>query len=310
MSAIDEYLNQFEATIPRHLRTEARAEVHSHLEELAREHQRQGFTRFEAELKAIREFGAPRKIGQAWRRAAGVVDWPDILLASLPTLGITGLGWALVGQHLPLWFYLTIFGLGAGMAWWRSWPTWWYAWLGWLFLAVLVVPDTPGIFLGTFPALVTLLAIDSWQYATLMTLPFTTYLAFAQLIERQQLVTTGWGPGNIYPGNNVWLETAFSILWIVILAASLRAARPTRRGLYLLAGLLGTQLIYLGGVVLMLLLAKGLPTYFITTITTRQILFSKLPVGLITVGLTLYPLLVWLVARWVRQRGPQSRLPA
>jgi hypothetical protein len=310
MSAIDDYLNQFEATLPRHLRQEARAEVHNHLEELTCEHQRQGFTRSEAELKALREFGAPRKIGHAWRRATGVVDWPDILLAALPTLGITGLGWALLGQHLPLWLYLTVFGLGAVVAWQRSWPTWWYAWLGWLFLAVLVVPDQPWTFVVTFPTLVTLLAIDSWQYATLMTLPFTTYLAFAQLIERQQLVTTGWGPGNIYPGNSVWLETAFSVLWIVILVASLRAARPTRRGIYLLAGLLGTQLIYLGGVILMVLLAKGLPAYFISTITTRQILFSKLPVGLVTVGLTLYPLLVWLIARWVRQRGPQSRLPA
>lgn len=303
MSAIQQYLKEFQKSLPTHLRAEAGAEVHSHLEELARSWQRRGLSRPEAEVKAVQQFGSPRKISNEWRRVVGVVDWFDILLAALPILGITGLGWHFVGQHLPLPIYLAIFGVGAVIAWWRNWPTWWYPWLGWLFLALLVVPHSPWLFLIIFPVLVTLLAVDSWQQATLMTLPFTTYFAFATLIERQQLLTTGWGPGYIYPGNIVWLETAFSILWIGVLAASLRTARPSRRGIYLLAGLIGTQLIYLGGVVLMVILAKMLPAYFITTLTTQQVLYFKLPLGLITIGLTLYPLFVWLVVHWMRQRN-------
>lgn len=302
MSAIQQYLNEFQKTIPSHLRAEAIAEVHCHLEELARGWQRQGLSRAQAEIKAVQQFGHPRKIGNQWRRAAGVVDWFDILLAALPILGITGLGWHFVGQFIPLAVYLAIFGLGAFVAWWRSWPTWWYAWLGWLFLALFVVSGTQWLFLIIFPLLVTILAVDSWQQATLMTLPFTTYFAFATLIERHQLLTTGWGPGYIYPGNIIWVETAFSILWIAVLAASLRAARPSRRGIYLLAGLIGTQLIYVGGVVLMISLAKMLPDYFITTLTIQRVLFFKLPLGLMTIGLTLYPLFVWLAARWVRHR--------
>jgi hypothetical protein len=116
--------------------------------------------------------------------------------------------------------------------------------------------------------------------------------------------------GNIYPGNIIWLETAFSLLWIMILAASLRAARPSRRGIYLLAGLIGTQLIYVGAIALMVVLAKTLPGYFITTLTTRAVLFVKLPIGLATVGLTDYPLFVWLVARWFRRRDAKPGLPA
>jgi hypothetical protein len=181
--------------------------------------------------------------------------------------------------------------------------------LGWLFLALLVIPASKAPFFIIFPLLITLIAIDSWQYGTLMILPFTTYLAFVTLLDRQQLVTTGWGPGNIYPGNIVWLETAFSILWIMILAASLRAARPSRRGIYLLAGLIGTQVIYVGTIVLMMVLAKFLPAYFITTLTTREVLFFKLPIGLLTIGLTLYPFFVWLIARWFRHSNPRSRLP-
>ncbi len=310
MSAIEQYLKDFQKTVPTHLRREAAAEVHSHLEELTREWQRRGLSRPEAESKAVSEFGAPRHIGNQWRRAAGVVDWPDILLAALPILGITGLGWEFVGKMIPLALYLVIFGLGALVAWRRSWPTWWYAWLGWLFLALLVKPETHWAFFVIFPTLVTLLAIDSWEHATLMTLPFTTYLAFATMIQRQQLVTTGWGPGNIYPGNIVWLETAFSILWIAVLAASLRAARPSRRGIYLLAGLIGTQLIYVGAVALMIVLAKSFPAYFITTLTTGGLLHQKLPLGLATIGLTLYPLGVWLTVRWIRRSKTWPGLPA
>jgi hypothetical protein len=309
MPDINQFLDEFQKILPSHLQAEAKIEVHSHLEELTREHQQRGLSRLEAEAKAVQQFGSPRQIGQAWRRALGVVDWPDILLAALPILSITGIGWALIGQFIPRYIYLIIFGLGAVVAWRRSWPTWWYAWLGWLFLALLVIPDIKWAFFITFPILVTLIAIDSWQYATLMTLPFTTYLAFATLIERQLLVTTGWGPGNIYPGNIIWLETAFSILWIIILAASLRAARPSRRGIYLLAGLIGTQLIYVAAVVLMIILAKILPAYFITTLTSREVILFKLPVGLLTIGLSVYPLFIWLLARWLRRGDPQSRLP-
>jgi hypothetical protein len=310
MSAIEQYLRDFQKTLPAHLRGEAAAEVHSHLEELTREWQRRGLSRLEAESRAVGEFGPPRHIGNQWRRAAGVVDWSDILLAALPILGITGLGWEFGGKFIPLSLYLLMFGLGALVAWRRSWPTWWYAWLGWLFLALLVKPETQWAFFVIFPILVTLLAVDSWQHATLMTLPFTTYLAFATIIQRQQLVTTGWGPGNIYPGNIVWLETAFSVLWIAVLAASLRAARPSRRGIYLLAGLIGTQLIYVGTVALMVVVAKSFPAYFITTLTTHSLLLQKLPLGLATVGLTLYPLLVWLTARWIGRSKTRTGLPA
>jgi hypothetical protein len=310
MSAVQKYLQEFQKRIPAHLRAEARAEVYCHLEELTCGWQRRGLSRSEAEVKAIKQFGPVQKISNQWCQAAGVVDWFDILLAALPILGITGLGWHMVGHLLPLTMYLMIFGLGALIAWRRNWPTWWYAWLGWLFLALFVVADTRWLFFVIFPLLVTLIAIDSWQHATLMTLPFTTYFAFATLIERQQLFTTGWGPGFIYPGTIVWVETAFSILWIAVLAASLRAARPGRRGVYLLAGLIGTQLIYVGAITAMILLAKLLPAYFITTLTMSRVLFYKLPIGLMAIGLTVYPLLVWLAARWVRSGDTGPRLTA
>jgi hypothetical protein len=310
MSVVKQYLKDFQKTIPHHLQSEAVAEVHSHLEELTREWQQQGLSRTEAEAKAVQVFGLPRSIGNQWRRAADVVDWPDILLAALPILGIAGLGRYFVGQYIPIGVYLIIFGLGAWVARRQSWPTWWFAWLGWLFLALLVLPGTSWVFLIIFPLLVTILAIDSWQHATLMTVPFTTYLAFKTIIERQQIVTTGWGPGNLYPGNMVWLETAFAVLWIVILAASLRTARPSRRGIYLLAGLIGTQLIYLFGVMLTLVVGKMFPAYFITILTTRSLLLYKLPMGMLTIGLTLYPLFVWLVARWLQRNQTQSGLMA
>jgi hypothetical protein len=157
---------------------------------------------------------------------------------------------------------------------------------------------------------VTLLAVDSWEQATLMTLPFTTYLAFTTIIERQQLVTTGWGPGNIYPGNMIWLETAFSLLWVIILAASLRAARPSRRGVYLLAGLIGTQLMYVSVAVLTVVLGNSLPAYFVSDLSTTGLVFYKLPMGLLTIALTVYPLFVWLIARYIRQSRTQSGLTA
>lgn len=310
MLTIEQYLRDFQKTLPHHLRREAAAEVHSHLEELTREWQQRGLSRAQAEDRAVRQFGQPRDIGHQWRRVAGVVDWPDILLAALPILGITGLGWYFVGRLIPLSLYLVIFGLGALVAWRRSWPTWWYAWLGWLFLAVLVRDQTIWVFITAFPVLVTLLAVDSWQHATLMTLPFTTYLAFVTIMGGQSLVTTGWGPGRIYPGYVVWGETAFSILWIAVLAASLRAARPSRRGIYLLAGLIGTQLMYLGALAAMVILAKAFPAYFVTTVTARSVLIYKLPLGLLTVGLTLYPLIVWLAARWIRRSKTRTGLPA
>ncbi len=310
MSAIDEYLENLRQALPSELRREVTAEAHSHLEELAGEWQQRGLPRAEAETKAVSQFGKPRQLGNQWRRAAGVVDWPDIVLAALPILGITGLGWHFLGQLVPAAVYLVIFGLGALIASWRSWPAWWYAWLGWLFLALFVVPDTKAVFFVIFPLLVTLIAVDSWQHATLMTLPFTTYFPFALIIERQQIVTTGWGPGNLYPGNMIWLETAFSLVWIIVLAGSLRAARPSRRGVYLLAGLIGTQLLYVSAVILQVVLAHGLPGYFITTLTMERVLFVKLPLGLLTIGLTLYPLFVWLTARFLRQSGTQPGLTA
>jgi hypothetical protein len=78
----------------------------------------------------------------------------------------------------------------------------------------------------------------------------------------------------------------------------------------LLAGLIGTQLIYVGAAGLMIILAKGFPAYFITTLTTRALLLHKLPLGLATIGLTLYPLLVWLTVRWFRHSKTRPGLPA
>jgi hypothetical protein len=310
MSPIEQYLHRLKKTIPVHLREDVVAEAAGHLEEATREWQEQGLSRSQAEAKAVAMFGQPRQIGHQWRQVTGIIDWPDILLAALPILGITGLGWTMAGRYLPLAFYVVVFLAGSVVAWRRGWPTWWYAWLGWLFLAVMILPHTMWLFVISFPVLVTLIAIDNWQQATLMTLPFTTYLAFATLIERQPLYTTGWGPGNIYPGNIVWLETAFSLVWIVILAASLRAARPSRRGLYLLAGLIGTQVIYLAGLATSMLVAELLPTYFVSALTLRSVVLVKLPIAILSLGLTIYPLFVWLIARIVRQRNIQPGLPA
>jgi hypothetical protein len=310
MSTIEQYLNRLRQTVPRHLRDEVTREAASHLEEAVHELQAQGLSRLEAEASAVTQFGQPRHISSRWRQVTGIVEWPDILLAALPILGITGLGWTLAGQYIPLALYVLIFLAGAVVAWRRGWPTWWYAWLGWLFLAVMILPDTLWLFAITFPVLVTIIAVDNWQQATFMTLPFTTYIAFATLISRQPLYTTGWGPGSIYPGNIVWLETAFSLLWIVILVASLRAARPSRRGAYLLFGLISTQAIYVGGLLTSLLLAYLLPDYFISTLTARSMLLVKLPIAAAILGLTIYPLFVWFIAHILRQRNIQPGLQA
>jgi hypothetical protein len=253
----------------------------------------------------VAQFGAVRAIGRQLRVAHGFVGWEDVVLAALPVLGITGLGWHFVGQYLPLWWYLLAFGWGALVAWRRNWPIWWYAWLGWLFLALVAVDRTVPLFFIVFPLAVTLVAIDRWEHATLMALPFTTYLAFTRLLGPSPvLATTGWGPGNVYPGNIVWLETAFSIVWIAVLALSIKAARPHRRGIYLLAGLLGTQLLYMAALLTILGLTKLMPHLFISSLTVKLTLTYKLPVAAFVVGLTLYPPIVFLIVRWLRQQRP------
>jgi hypothetical protein len=106
----------------------------------------------------------------------------------------------------------------------------------------------------------------------------------------------------VYPGNIVWLETAFSIVWITVLALSIKAARPHRRGIYLLAGLLGTQVLYMATLLTFLALAKILPHLFVSTLTVKSTLTDKLPVAALAFGLTLYPPIIALVARWLRQQ--------
>jgi hypothetical protein len=303
MSPIDHYLYDLARHLPRHNHAEILPEVRSHLLELAADWERRGLPAEQAQARAVAQFGKARAIGRQLRAAHGFVGWGDVMLAALPVLGITGLGWHFVGQHLPLGWYLLAFGWGALVAWRRNWPRWWYAWLGWLFLALAVVGQTRALFLVVFPLAVTLVAVERWEPATLMALPFTTYLAFARLLGPSPLLgTTGWGPGNVYPGNIVWLETAFSILWIAILALSIRMARPHRRGIYLLAGLLGTQALYVAGRLTALGLSKWLPHLFVSALTTELTLSAELPIAALAFGLTLYPPVVFLVARWLRQQ--------
>jgi hypothetical protein len=303
MSPIDRYLYDLARHLPRHNQAEILPEVRSHLLELASDWERRGLPAEQAQARAVAQFGEARAIGRQLRAAHGFVGWGDVVLAALPVLGITGLGWHFVGQHLPLGWYLLAFGWGALVAWRRNWPWWWYAWLGWLFLALAVVGQTRALFLVAFPLTVTLVAVERWEHATLMALPFTTYLAFARLLGPSPLLgTTGWGPGNVYPGNIVWLETTFSILWIAILALSIRMARPHRRGIYLLAGLLGTQALYVAGLLTALGLSKLLPHLFVSALTTELTLSAKLPIAALAFGLTLYPPVVFLVARWLRQQ--------
>jgi len=303
MSPIEDYLRQLAGYVPRHVRVDVLPEIRSHLLELTVDGQRDGLSDEEAQARAIARFGEVRAIGRQLRAAHGYVGWVDVVLAAVPVLGITGLGWHFVGQHLPLWWYLLVFGWGASVAWRRGWPTWWYAWLGWLLLALVALDRTSALYFLIFPLAITLVAIERWEHATLMALPFTTYLAYARLMGPSPLLaTTGWGPGNVYPGNIVWLETAFSIVWIAVLALSIKAARPHRRGVYLLAGLLGTQALYMAALLAVLAVAKLLPHLFVSSLTVKLTLTDKVPIAALAFGLTLYPPIVAVVASWLRQQ--------
>jgi hypothetical protein len=302
MSPIEDYLKQLARYLPRHTHTEVLPEIRDHLAELAADLRQHGLGTDEAELQAVTQFGHVRLIGQQLRAAHDVVGWWDVVLSALPILAITGLGWHFAGHLLPLWWYLLAFGWGTLAARQRHWPIWWYAWLGWIFVALGVVPETQPLFWILFPLTITLIALESWERATLMAIPFTTYMAFVYILSPTPLLrTTGWGPGSVYPGNIIWLETAFSLLWIVVLALSIKLARPHRRGLYLLAGLLSTQGLYLSAIFIALALAKLLPGLFVTSLTFYFTLTTKLPVAALVFGLTLYPLTISWISRWLRQ---------
>jgi len=305
MSPVDRYLHDLARQLPRHAQAQILPEVRSHLLDLVADGQRRGLASEEAQARAVTQFGEARTIGRQLRAAGGFVGWVDVVLAALPVLGITGLGWHFAGQFLPLWWYLLAFGWGALVAWRRNWPMWWYAWLGWLFLGLAVVDQTQTLFLIIFPVAVTLVAIEHWEHSTLVALPFTTYLAFAWLLGPSPLLgTTGWGPGSVYPGNIIWLETGFSFLWIAVLALSIKMARPHRRGIYLLAGLLTTQALYMAGLLTALAMAKLWPHLFVSALTVRLALTFKLPIAIIVFALTLYPPLVSLVAHHLRRQQP------
>lgn len=302
MTPIETYLRQLACHLPRYTHAEILPEIRSHLLELAADWQVRGLSLAEAQTRAVAQFGQARTIARQLRDAHGIVGWGDVVLAALPILGITGLGWHFIGHALPLWWYLLAFGWGTLFAWRRNWPIWWYAWSGWLFLALGIVDQTSTLFWIIFPLAVTLVAIDAWEHATLMALPFTTYLAFIRLLGPSPFLrTTGWGPGSFYPGNDIWLETAFSILWIAILALTIRTARPHRRGLYLVAGLLTTQVLYLIALFISLILAKLYPDLFVSSLTLTTTLTAKLPTAALVFGLTLYPLIVSWIAGWLRQ---------
>lgn len=303
MSPIDHYLHELARQLPRHAHAQILPEARSHLLDLAADWQQRGLSVEQAQARAVAQFGEVRSIGRQLRAACGFVGWEDVILASLPVLGITGLGWHFVGQHLPMWWYLLAFGWGAMVAWRRAWPMWWYAWLGWLFLALAVVDQTRVLFLILFPAVITLVAVEHWEHSSLVALPFTTYFAFVWLLGPSPLLsTTGWGPGSMYPGNIVWLETGFSLVWIAVLALAIKMARPHRRGIYLLAGLLATQAFYIGGLLTALALTKLWPHLFFSALTVRLALTSKIPIAVIVFALTLYPPLVSLVTRWLRRQ--------
>ena len=263
---------------------------------------RQGVNITEAQAQAVAQFGSVRTLSQQLRRVHDYVGWSDVVLAALPILGITGLGWHFIGNVLPLWWYLLAFGWGALMAHQHNWPTWWYAWLGWLFLALAVVNETQVVFWVVFPLTITLIAIESWERATLMALPFTTYIAFIQLLGTSPLLgTTGWGPGRIYPGNIIWLETAFSLLWVGILALSIKMARPHQRGGYLLAGLILTQVLYLSAIFTSVILTNLWPDMFVSGLTVTLTVTRKLPLAALIFGLTIYPFLVFFITKWFRR---------
>lgn len=303
MSPVERYLDNLARYLPRHARAEILPEVYAHLWSLSADWERKGLKPEEAQARAVAQFGEVREIGRQLRAAHELVGWGDVVLAALPVLGITGLGWYFVGQYLPMWWYLLAFGWGAVVAWRRNWPRWWYAWLGWLFLALLAVDRTTPVFIAIFPLALTLIAIEHWESAALMSLPFTTYLTFTRLLGPSPLLaTTGWGPGSVYPGNIIWLETCFSIMWMGLLTLSIKAARPHRRGIYLLAGLLGTQAVYVGALLVALALARWLPHLFVSPLTVRLALTAKLPIALLAFGLAVYPLVVFVFARWLRQQ--------
>ncbi len=92
-----------------------------------------------------------------------------------------------------------------------------------------------------------------------------------------------------------------------MLALSIKTARPHRRGIYLLAGLLGTQVLYMAALLTALGLAKMLPHLFVSALTVKLALTDKLPIAALVFGLTLYPPIVCLIARWLRQQ--RSGLP-
>ena len=302
MSCIDEYLQDLAKHLPRHVHNDVLPEVRSHLHEASMDLMQNGLPAEEAQAQAVAQFGQARSISRQLKGVFGVVGWGDLVLAALPILGITGLGWHFIGLALPLWWYLLAFGWGALLAWHRNWPIWWYAWLGWLFLALGVVNQTQPLFWIIFPIVITLIAIESWERATLMALPFTTYMAFAYLMNTSPILgTTGWGPGRVYPGNLVWAETAFSILWILILALSIKTARPHRRGIYLLAGLVTSQILYLGVLFFALALSRLWPDLFVSGLTLNAAMTDKLPLAALTLGLTLYPFLVSRASQWVRR---------
>jgi hypothetical protein len=190
MTPIETYLRQLARHLPRYKHAEILPEMRSHLLELAADWQMRGLSPVEAQTRAVAQFGQARTIARQLRDAHGIVGWGDVVLAALPILGITGLGWHFIGHALPLWWYLLAFGWGTLFAWRRNWPIWWYAWSGWLFLALGVVDHTSILFWILFPLAVTLVAVDAWEHATLMALPFTVpendWLGARLLLPRQR----------------------------------------------------------------------------------------------------------------------------
>jgi hypothetical protein len=51
-----------------------------------------------------------------------------------------------------------------------------------------------------------------------------------------------------------------------------------------------------------LALAKLLPHLFVSALTVKLTLTAKLPIAVMAFGLTIYPPLVFLIARWLRQQ--------
>ncbi len=93
MSSIDRYLQDLAGYLPRQARSEVLLEIRIHLLELADDWGRGGLTPEQAQARAVAQFGKVRVIGRRLRATHGFVGWTDVVLASLPALGITGLGW-------------------------------------------------------------------------------------------------------------------------------------------------------------------------------------------------------------------------